>query len=285
MWVQLISGGLGNQLFMLTAAAHFTSHLSLKGQLIVAETKSNQRVHSLDSIDLHAFLGPTTSSLSFRPLRLTDRIRFRFDKVRPLCRVEEMGYVAGLPCDQQKVVFGYFQSFEYMREVRKLGATFEILPRYPSPSFEQNYEKFNRPDLSWIHIRRGDYNRHQSTIGVLGREYFVTAVEQAIEEGRRNFIVASDDKAACEPILRSLPRAAEYTFVDRLGVFSDVETLSLASKGGAVVCSNSSFSWWASMGGREDKLIFAPEPWFVGLPEPLRLFSPSAATRLQADFS
>lgn len=287
MWSQLISGGLGNQLFMVTAASHYVSISGSRGEVLVARTRANGNFHSIQSIDLSAMLGPIASQIDLRDVTLSDRVQMRFVPTRRLYRVKQTGYVSDsteLAKRRERVVFAYFQSSEYMHSVRRFGATFELLPKSPSSDFIRAYDYFNSSDLSWVHFRRGDYERHRSTIGLLSDKYFGTAVERAIQEGRTNFIVSSDDREACEQLVKVLPGGIEYVIVEELGDFSSVEILSLASMSGSVICSNSSFGWWAAMGGRESKFVIAPKPWFAGLPQPLRLFSPSEAVRVPATF-
>ncbi|MDC0912252.1 alpha-1,2-fucosyltransferase [Aquiluna sp.] len=287
MWSQLISGGLGNQLFMVAAAAHFISEMDTKAEIFVARTRANGRAHSIDSLNLSELLGPISESMELKDFGLSDQFQLRFGRNRRLNRIEETGYVAnptGIPTGQKRVVFGYFQSSEYMRSARRSGATFNLIPQNPSLDFNRVYNEFNSSELTWIHLRRGDYARHRSTIGLLGEQYFVNAVERAIGEGSTRFVITSDERRASDRLVKHLPGGVDYVIVDDLGNFPSVDILCLASLSGSVICSNSSFGWWAAMGGRESKFVIAPEPWYLGLPQPSRLFLPSEAVRLSADF-
>jgi hypothetical protein len=120
-----------------------------------------------------------------------------------------------------------------------------------------------------IHMRRGDYRALGQTFGVLSNSYFISGVNALQREGFEAFVVMSDDKDAHTALAGENPEL-RFVSMASFNLASAEEELSLASRAGGVIMSNSSFSFWAAYGGAP-KRILAPNPWFKNLSPPAQL--------------
>jgi hypothetical protein len=125
-----------------------------------------------------------------------------------------------------------------------------------------------------VHVRRGDYESHKDSFGLLSGEYFSEAIQVARSISPNSPIwVFSDEIDKAKTILTESNITVNRWFGEQSGL-TDAETLWLMSKTSAIVLSNSSFSWWAAKLNPESKVTIAPQPWFKNLREPDYLVPP-----------
>jgi len=159
-----------------------------------------------------------------------------------------------------RVVSGYFQNFNYVNSVRDeiRGRLEPLLVATP---------KFSNPYIA-IHLRFGDYyssSRTRKFHGLTTPEYYksaLLAVRRVME--CRNVCVVSDDcsKASDYVELWKLQRDFDFKVLEGSNVWEDLGVLASAC---AVVCSNSSFSWWGGYlaAHRQQATVIVPKPWFA----------------------
>lgn len=131
---------------------------------------------------------------------------------------------------------GYYQSLDYFEKYKD-----EFIERLNLP----NYTGMETA----IHIRRGDYlkyPKHQ----VCTDEYY----EKAIKMSEPRYVIFTDDREYCEQKYRN-----------REGFLINCSPPHLALAYMAcfdtVICSNSSFSWWASLIGNCKTIV--PDRWYA----------------------
>ncbi len=115
-----------------------------------------------------------------------------------------------------------------------------------------------------IHIRRGDYESNPKTkayLGALPKEYYLRAMSLISEKiPSPVFFVFSDDIAWAKKELKT-----EYPveFVSDDGI-NDCEEMALMSLCEHNIIANSSFSWWGAwLNNNPNKIVIAPEKWFI----------------------
>ena len=132
-----------------------------------------------------------------------------------------------------------------------------------SPESENVAETIRRTPAVSVHVRRGDYIRHDN-LGFLDSAYYARATE-AIEGtvGRISPFVFSDDPHWCA---QNLDLTGEVTIVDRrVADGRDWEDMCLMSICRHHVIANSTYSWWGAwLNPSPSKIVVAPKTWVRG---------------------
>lgn len=133
-----------------------------------------------------------------------------------------------------------------------------------------------------LHVRRGDYISNPSTKKIYhqcGLEYYQKAMEN-ISRRIENpvFFVFSDDM---EWVKANLKSKYKLVFVDINTDGLAVDDMRLISYCKHNIIANSTFSWWGAwLNSNPDKIIIAPEKWFVDDAKKTTDLIPSNWTRL-----
>jgi hypothetical protein len=295
-----ITGGLGNQLFELSAA------LSTGGDEIqILQTIGRPRTNSSGDAELFSFELPSlieksnedfelgvlsTKVFGFALRRGVEPRKFENKKIiklilkfctdiyfsflfRRLIRThinEGVGYAE--IGNTSNFLIGYFQSFKYA-ETDSLKQIDQI--RICSPGVEllelQEASKIEQPLV--VHIRLGDYE-NESSFGLPAAEYYLNAYRLICAKTKFNKIwLYSDDP---EKALQKLPNEMKNNLrivgnVDK----SSASTLESMRLGNAFIIANSTFSWWAAkLAYNKEAIVVSPEPWFKGMKDPKYLIPP-----------
>lgn len=166
-------------------------------------------------------------------------------------------------------MIGYFQSekyfIDYSQRIRQ-SFTFKNKPD------ELNSEMLNRikeTESISLHIRRGDYVSNltaNSEHGLCSIDYYKKAVEyiksKTESRGNRCFFLFSDDPIWVKENMMFL--GDEMVVVDFNTGEKSYEDMRLMSMCKHNIIANSSFSWWAAwLNNNPDKIVIAPDKWFV----------------------
>lgn len=138
---------------------------------------------------------------------------------------------------------GYFQSLKYFKEYKDL-----FLDRLSLPIL--NLE--NKGDVAF-HIRRGDYLGIDNARDICNKSYFDKCFD--IFEGDK-IDVYTDSPEYVEEEFKN----KKFNLIPNSTSLIDLVKISMYSN---VVCSNSTFSWWASFLGGEKNKILVPSRWMV----------------------
>ena len=160
------------------------------------------------------------------------------------------------------VIKGWFQTQKYFNEdvVRRLFAPSEQLR---SCLMSKYAHELRHPEVTSIHVRRGDYLKYPESFPFVGKGYLRDAVARVINRtGTRDmpFVVLSDDVPWCRTFFteRSF-KGLRFSFSD---ADSPVDDMMLASLCKNNIISNSSFGWWGAwLNAHPGKKVFAPSPW------------------------
>lgn len=283
----IVTGGLGNQLFIVSGAAAVAAQFGETVTIEVArQNQSGFRETFLD-LDLEQFLGVHLDSLVFRSTGPLSRLLFQlFRQTRPTTLLET-GYLDKKTLSKLEGTrtLAYLQSLNYRDYLGEHSAPLRVWPKDPSSNFLSALNDLQSAPFSAVHVRRGDYLRHQETIGLLEISFFRRALEKLLGDGNAGskILVSSDDPSWLERNILELP-AAEFVDIGQYGGLSSVETMALLAKSAAMVCSNSSFSLWSAISGRP-KSLYIPDPWFKNLQEPLNLLGSNNVTRISSSFT
>jgi hypothetical protein len=221
-----VCGGVGNQLFQVAAAYTYA--------------KRYGKDFFIDYSKWHASQGTN-------PLQYENTIFKNFQygvgkEFNPELLEEGFGYSPLREIEGDVSLTGYFQSWKYFEDDFK---DLIVLPQVRTDFIEEKNVAF--------HIRRGDYLKFPDIFDI-GQEYF-----------RRQFFNFSEYQIN---VFTDSPEIvlAEFDGYDfnLIQTSSEINDLTLISQHDNVVCSNSSFSWWASYLGKPKTKIIVPDKWLKG---------------------
>ena len=163
---------------------------------------------------------------------------------------------------------GYFQTHKYYNYLLDSGCLPILELNKKSSWFNDLYSILVAKQVVIIHVRRGDYNKLTSSIGLLSMDYYIDAISQVqLILPNSEFWVFSDDINEAKELFYGINLEVSKWLIPPDGN-DPAESLVLMSYGKAIITANSSFSWWAAATGNNLKTVIAPYPWFKNLNEP-----------------
>ncbi len=180
------------------------------------------------------------------------------------------------------VMLGYFQSYRY-QEWGTFSKKGLLLQSNNLRVRTQAWEPFTTNTKPLIvHIRRGDYldNKH---LGVLASEYYYRNIPLVFEKSGSNAIwIFSNENSIIENFIPQELKSLSKVF--QSSGFTDLETLEIMKLGHAYLIANSTFSWWAAfLSNARPENIYVPNPWHAEIPDPIQI-SPKEWNSLDSIF-
>ncbi len=304
-----LTGGLGNQLFQLTAAMSINPDkviLSTRygrprrdknNSVEIANWKLPDIVEIEDKKEANFIVRKTVGYLlrsGIAPSGVENqkiwsivtifiaRIVLSLDRKQlvGITRSNDVGYYAiNRTKARSRFLIGYFQSYKYSIEnsLRFLGTEAERL----DPLVYELYKESRKTDPICMHVRLGDY-LSSDLFGTPSPEYYLRAAKE-LGADDMNLWIFSDDVEMAKLKLSAL-NAKSIRWFDKVSE-SDSKTLQTMSFCRRFVLSNSTFGWWAArLSSMDNKKVICPKPWFADMPEPLDLI-PIEWKRRDANFS
>jgi hypothetical protein len=237
-------GRLGNQLFQFAfgiAASH-----RLGTQFVMAD----------DQLRELFTLGPFG-----RPAeRIARSLRYRAERaVRAyaVAKVDNTDYEAPsevLDALRDRALYaGFFQSETFFAECREtVREAFTPRPRHVRV-FRERYGSLLQGDYLCCHVRRTDYLKWGDGMA-LPASYYTDALRSLDGFEGKPVVFVGDDLDEVEAVFGDRPNV-------RFERNAEIVDLLLMTHAAAVVSSNSSFSWWGSWLGPEDRTVVAPRHW------------------------
>jgi hypothetical protein len=277
----ILSGGLGNQLFIVAAALAYSNSTGSEVLFSSEEVRKSDKARGV-SLKQFGFNGkPAISFIGFLNLRLRFLLA-RFARIfgKTLKHGSaDIGFDPKLlSAGDALLIRGHFQTYRYV-ELPSVDNFFQgIYAVNPSRQFSSLVEEFRQAPTLAIHIRLGDYKSLSDSFGLLSPRYFEAAARKALENSSveiRNVVVFTDDSDGATAYLKSFNSDSRIRILGRDSGLSDAESLLLMSEAQSLVISNSTFSWWAGMLGNKKKTVIAPNKWFRNLKDPDELYPPA----------
>lgn len=288
-----LSGGLGNQLFMLTAGMFLAKNLGSRlhayiHESFASEFLSGQGIAPFVSRPSHS--APFEQILPATPklLKLKWVVHFflrrlwvdqnLIGKVLKVYKSDGVGEDQNISTIQRGYsVKGYFQTHSYFTALGP-GYISKIfsLPN-PSTWAKELIGKAANLRPLIVHVRRGDYLSEQNqSIGVLSPAYYIDAIKELQErmgfEGREIWIFSNDIPMVREEFGSAIDGVVRW--IEPPKGTLDAESLILMGKGSGLIMSNSTFSWWAAALGNPE-VVIAPSKWFRSGEDPGNLIMPN----------
>jgi len=250
-----IHGGLGNQLFQVTAAYALAKKHNMHVVIVYQDNFHKYLTHNTHRDEFLSTIFKSFNNINHRYIDFSNVITYSesrcFDYDDNIISNSNSNYY---------IEGGYFQNKNYLKNSN---STTELIELFQNSSIcselVKQYILLN--ESYFIHVRRGDYI-HNSTYFFDRDSYFIHAINYIMKKEDSqsvHFFIVSDDINFCKQnfVFRNIPRK---TFVDRMSTLDTLYFMSACKKGG--ICSNSTFSGWATnLNTNPEKTVVVPKQW------------------------
>jgi len=160
---------------------------------------------------------------------------------------------------------GYWQTKKYFKNIKYIIKNDFTVKTEPDEKNKELINKIKNCNAVSVHVRRGDYVEvplTSSIHGTCGLDYYKKSIDLITERiNNPHFFIFSDDtKWTKENLKIGFPT----TYVTHNGPDKGYEDLRLMSNCRHFIIANSSFSWWGAwLSDNLDKIVLAPERWFM----------------------
>lgn len=232
-----IKGGLGNNLFQISAA--YSLALENKDEAIFDLNYYKQ--------SKYGHISKYTNNI-FRNLKFK-KIEEKIDYKEPYFHFKEIEYKNNLMLD------GYFQSEKYFEKNRIQILELFSIDKISLKTINEKYKGLNFDDCCSLHVRRGDYLLYPSIHPFCGLSYINECLKLV---NLNNIIIFSNDIKWCKENIKE--KNKNVIFINNNQDYIDLWLMSLCSVN---IISNSTFSWWAAwLNKNPNKKVFCPKKWF-----------------------
>jgi hypothetical protein len=279
-------GGLGNQLFALTAGEYVAHKLQVNLRAYIRKPGPSETRHPSSVTSLVSHRKVIRSLSRQEQLWLAFRFAIRnfatklgvptsnLNRITKLHVSPVVGYdkslEASIPGDY---IVGYFQTHVYLDELRLVNKMPQLSLAEKSTWFRDRLQEMEETNPTVLHVRRGDYLLDKNnSIGVLSVEYFLNSLrvlESRFENQTRGkpIWIFSDQPSVVKKEFNGIPEFESAKFIETPPGSDPAETLILMSSASSIVISNSTFSWWSAALSRGAKVV-APSKWFKRSEDP-----------------
>ncbi len=163
------------------------------------------------------------------------------------------------------LLVGYMQSWRYLEIDNFMQALGFALPRFGNDWFLEMQATAQQENPLVVHVRLGDY-RNTEGFGFPSKAYFERAVAeiQKSESGQRIWIFSDEPDAALDFLPSSIVNSSPRVILPPLEASHPATTLAVMSLGKAFALTNSTFGYWAATLARVDgSRVSIPDPWFA----------------------
>jgi len=293
-----LTGGLGNQLFQLSAVMFFANGRRMQLDLETAlPRKDSQGIVEILTLNLPKEIellnenkgkltrkifgfnlrsgylpGKYEKNAAFRVVRnlisvfalsMLLKQRFKLTVSRNLGNDSFLGMGK-----TNEILVGYFQTHMVAAEVLKIKES--IFLEVGDEEFVHYRLLAQTESPLLVHVRLGDYQL-ENQFGILSDVYYQSAIESQWATGQYKKIWLFSDQPldALEKIPEEFRNTIRILQTDHMESAEILRVMTLCK---GFVIANSTFSWWGAF-LREDQagLVIAPQPWFIALPEPSKL--------------
>ncbi len=126
----------------------------------------------------------------------------------------------------------------------------------PSDDYQQLADEILEAAPVVVHLRMGDYLPLSQIYGTLTSGYLERALSQINTKTNTPIWVFTQDKGDIEDFMIETLKPARI--IDSEKLRNPIENLLLMSKGRGLICSNSTFSWWAAFLKKNEEPVVVP---------------------------
>ncbi len=288
-----IIGGLGNQLFTFFAAYDYVLNFSKKlvvntSEIDLKSFNHRSNIKSFEFLKNFIIAPPRKKSVIEKFIEALSRrsilLNSLFFNMSGIYCSPKIGYDEMLKRNGNiSFIKGYYQSFKYLENLFHGGKFPDLILSQKSDWFETMSNEILSKQVVALHFRRGDYSQVQSSLGLLSRDYYKSAIAHFKAELLQSELwVFSDDIYLAKTLLGDIFKD-QTKWIEPPSDTDPAESLVLMSYAKGLIIANSTFSWWAAATGNLEKKVVAPIPWFKNSPEP-ELLIPANWHRIQSNW-
>jgi hypothetical protein len=255
-----LMGGLGNQMYQYALGRNLALSSGAELKLDTSHYKHDpKRTYALNTFNISAKkLTLSEAALVYVAKNIMKRYSYTSHQGT---RYDESVF----SLQDNVILDGYWQSEKYFKNIRTILLEDFTLTKPPDTKNQKVLEKIQAGQSVCLHIRRGDYATNPSTNsfhGLCSMSYYYNALKRLSEnvEGLTVFVFSDDILWARTNLKIAFPTV----FVDINSQEQSFMDMVLMSHCKHFIIANSSFSWWPAWLARYcDKLVYAPERWFI----------------------
>jgi len=245
-------GGLGNQIFQICFAYSISKRNNLKLLIYTSDEKKHLKnnLEYYNNIFNHFKNNIDEKGCNINPLLFT----LLGDSFHEPLNKFSFFFPELMVQNRTKKFVGNFQNEKYFVDYKE-----ELIQMLTDNCvYNKVYNKYNKIDSYFIHVRRGDYVNSKFEIYL--DLYYTNAINYILNiDESAHFYIISDDIEYCKSyhIIKDINK----TLYENSDELETMYFISLCNKGG--ICSNSTFSWFGSyLNTNPNKKIFFPDKWF-----------------------
>lgn len=253
------SGGLGNQLFayFFSLQLSTTVNMSVVMDLLHADRSLHHESVSLLDFDLSNKI-QVANTKSRSSIYKKSRTKLLSSRALLLTGESDRLDITDLINEKKvKLIEGDFGSFLYFDNLS--GSEKKVALRRKSDALVRFLDENRDTHTQSIHHRLGDFVGLHDSLGLLGQDYYIRAIQNSGEYER--CFVFSNDPAYSEYLFRLWGIHRGNMVWIHINQFSNpAENLIAMSSANSIICANSTFSFWgAKISGSSN--VFYPEPY------------------------
>jgi len=251
--VELI-GGLGNQLYIYSAAKMMQSAVNVPIYLKLADEPINSTFNHAET-DYRPILFSEFKAVDGTEPMFQDKIDVRVEN-----KFWDPWTPSTIPLDTDKYIYIPNQWYQHLPSIQL------VLPDVKSHiiSTLQGLYKDTvvEEGSAFMHVRRGDYTSQENNAYLLQIDYYLKALKHiTMRDSIKTINIFSDDIAWCKQQGWDSPK--QIIYIDEPDEMKALYMMSQC-KGGAII-SNSTFSTWgALLGASESGVVVYPSKWLYG---------------------
>lgn len=160
-----------------------------------------------------------------------------------------------LPERDNMCLCGYFQSEKFFLKCKNEIKNLFFFPEYIKKDVNNQMSKFKKKTVG-VHLRRGDYKKeiHKTIHPIQSIDYIIKA-KSFFNHSEVDFILFTDD-------FETVSKEININNFHLLKNSSEIHDLYALSQCDSIIMANSSFSWWGSYLGKKKEKVIAPKLWF-----------------------
>jgi hypothetical protein len=257
-----VPGGLGNQLFSYFCALYVAQSFNSKS---VLDLRSVDTSHFRNGIALLSLDMPqeyisisNASRSSLIPSPLYERFKVKFASLTNSERIKtfEPGFDSKAYVDEyldslgndfskSRTINGYFADFAFYDSLPDTTRLLRL--RKPTNHFMLLSKSFDNHRSVAVHHRLGDFLELGQSVGILSKKYYSDALDEVIPGNFEKIVVFSNDTEKSKFLFDTWGiKSPKFSWLGPQDLVDPAETMLLMSKANSIICSNSTFSFWAA---------------------------------------
>jgi hypothetical protein len=257
-----VPGGLGNQLFSYFCALYVANSINSKCALDLrsVDTSHFRNGVALLSLDIPrdyiSIDNARRSSFISSPLYERFKVKFtsltnsgRVKTFEPgydsKAQVDEYFYSIGNDFSKSRTINGYFADFAFYDSLPDVTRLLRL--RKPKKHFELLSNSFDNHRSLAVHHRLGDFLELGQSVGILSKKYYSDALDEVIPDDFEKIVIFSNDTEKSKFLFDTWGiKSPKFSWLGPKDLVDPAETMLLMSKANSIICSNSTFSFWAA---------------------------------------